>query len=233
MKYLLTDAGAELLAKIGISGKGLHLIRAQAGAGCSDNPEGMTELADGQLDMQIAEMERQGAVTALTLLITNHDLQEECRIQQVGIYAKDDETGREVLFIIGQDLNGDILPGISYGRVEYRYVVNIQISNALNVILDINDTDFLLQKTFYEFIDHERIENAFYAVFSAVPYVAAAMSAEEINAALSTEWNGQTSENVRAMNRESIESALSTEWDGQTSIDAGALTSAEISEATN
>lgn len=233
MKYLLTDAGSELLAKIGTSGNGLHLTKAQAGAGYSDNPEEMTELTDGHLDMQIAEMERQGAVTTLALLITNHDLQEERRIQQIGIFAEDDETGREILFIIGQDLNGDILPDISYGRVEYRYVVNIKISNALNVILDINDTDFLLQKTFYEFIDHERIENAFYAVFSNVPYAASAMSAEEINTALSTEWDGQTSGNVRALDRESIESALSTAWDGQTSTDAAALTSAEISEATN
>lgn len=233
MKYLLTDAGAELLAKIGASGKGLRFVRAQSGEGYNDDPEGMTGLADGQLDMQIAEVGRQGTVTSLTLLVTNHGLQEEHRIQQIGIFARDDETGREVLFIIGQNLNGDILPDTGYGRVEYRYVVNVTISNALDIVLDVNDTDFLLQKTFYGFIDHERVENAFYAVFQNAPYSAVAMSPEDVDAALCTQWDGQSSENPGAMSRESIESALCTRWDGQSSEDAGSLTSAEISGITD
>lgn len=233
MKYLLTNAGSELLAKIGASGAGLHLTRAQAGEGWSDDLEEMTELTNGQLDMQMAEMNRQGDVTSLTLLLTNHSFQKEHRIQQIGIFALDDETGRDVLFIVGQDLNGDILPSISYGRVEYRYVVNIKISNALNIVLDINDTDFLLQKTFYEFVGSEGIENSFYTVFPNVPYVITAMTVEDIENALSTKWDGQTSADMNALNKEDIENALNTKWDGQTSVDVGALTSAEIEDATN
>ncbi|MDE5698177.1 MAG: hypothetical protein K2I96_12335 [Lachnospiraceae bacterium] len=169
MKYLLTDAGAELLAKLGTTGMGLHLTRARTGAGYSDDPESLTELLDSQLEFQIAEAKRENSAAVLTLLVTNSGLVDEYRIQQIGIFALDEETGAEVLLIIGQDLNGDILPADSYGRVEYRYTVTIKISNALNVVIDINDTDFLLQKTFYECNSEGNITEAFYKVYTKVP----------------------------------------------------------------
>lgn len=169
MQYLLTDKGAELLAKLGTTGKGLHLTRAQTGDGYSENPETLTDLVNGQIDISIADMERvrDESVAKLTLLVTNHEQADEHRIQQIGVFALDEEDGQEVLFIIGQDINGDILPGSDYGRVEFRYVVNIKISNALNIVIDINDTDFLLKKTFYDFVG-DSMEDTFYTVFSRV-----------------------------------------------------------------
>lgn len=169
MKYLLTDVGAELLAKLGTTGMGLHLTRVRTGEGYSDDPEALTELLDSQLEFQIADAKRENSAAVLTLLVTNSGLPEEHRIQQIGIFALDEETGEEILLIIGQDLNGDLLPADSYGRVEYRYVVSIKISNALNVVIDINDSDFLLQKTFYECHREENIAEAFYKVFTKVP----------------------------------------------------------------
>lgn len=165
MKYMLTDAGAELLAKLGIAGNGLHLTRAQTGDGYSEDPESLTDLINGQMEFQIAEAKREDAAAVLTLLVTNEGLENECRIQQIGIFAMDEDS-EEVLFIIGQDLNGDVLPASSYGRVEYRYTVTIKISNAMDVVIDINDTDFLLQRTFYECFDEEHIAEAFYKVFT-------------------------------------------------------------------
>ena len=169
MNYLLTDAGAELLAKLGATGTGLHLACARTGEGYSDDPESMTELLESQLEFQIADARRENAAVVLTLLVTNSGLTDEHRIQQIGIFALDEETDGEVLLIIGQDLNGDILPADSYGRVEYRYTVTIKISNAMNVVIDINDTDFLLQKTFYECYSERNIAEAFYKVYAKVP----------------------------------------------------------------
>lgn len=167
MKYLLTDAGAELLAKLGVTGKGLHFTRAQASGGYSDEPKALTELIDnGLIDLQIVNAKKEDATVILMLSVSNHEFADEHKIQQIGIFVRDDEAGQEVLLIIGQDLNGDVLPAIDYGRVEYRYVVNIKISNAMNVTIDINDTDFLLQQTFYELCSDETIEKAFYAVYT-------------------------------------------------------------------
>ena len=169
MNYLLTDAGAELLAKLGATGTGLRLACARTGEGYSDDPESMTELLESQLEFQIADARRENAAVVLTLPVTNSGLTDEHRIQQIGIFALDEETGGEVLLIIGQDLNGDILPADSYGRGEYRYTVTIKISNAMNVVIDINDTDFLLQKTFYECYSEGNIAEAFYKVYAKVP----------------------------------------------------------------
>ena len=169
MRYLLTDAGAELLAKLGTTGNGLHLTRAQTGDGYSDEPESLTMLVNGQMNFQLADARREDSAAVLTLLVTNDNLEEEHKIQQIGIFAMDEEASEEVLFIIGQDLNGDILPARSHGRVEYRYVMSIKISNAMNVVIDINDTDFLLQKTFYECCSKENIEASFHKVFTRVP----------------------------------------------------------------
>lgn len=166
MRYMLTDAGAELLAKLGTTGRGLHLTRAQTGDGYSGDPESLTGLINGQMEFQIAEARREDAAAVLTLLVTNEGLEDECRIQQIGIFAMDEEADEEVLFIIGQDLNGDVLPAADYGRVEYRYTVTVKISNAMSVVIDINDTDFLLQKTFYECFSEEHIAEAFYKVFT-------------------------------------------------------------------
>ncbi len=54
MKYLLTDAGAELLAKLGTTGAGLRLTCARTGEGYSDDPEDLTELLDSQLEFQLS-----------------------------------------------------------------------------------------------------------------------------------------------------------------------------------
>ena len=71
MNYLLTDAGAELLAKLGATGTGLRLACARTGEGYSDDPESMTELLESQLEFQIADARRENAAVVLTLLVTN------------------------------------------------------------------------------------------------------------------------------------------------------------------
>ena len=62
--------------------------------------------------------------------------------------------------------------------MEYRYTVTIKISNAMNVVIDINDTDFLLQKTFYECYSEGNVADAFYKVFTKVPRKEAGADAE-------------------------------------------------------
>lgn len=148
MEYILTENGADLLTKLTTNKNSLHLSQAKTGSGYSNNPEYLTDVIDEKNSVQIADATVEDSTAVLTVLINNEGLAEEYKIKQLGIFAIDDETGNELLFIIGQDLSGDKIPKESDGRVEYRYVVRLKVSSATNVVVDVNDTDFVLKKTF-------------------------------------------------------------------------------------
>lgn len=148
MEYILTENGADLLTKLTTNKNSLHLSQAKTGSGYSNNPEYLTDVIDEKNSVQIADATVEDSTAVLTVLINNEGLAEEYKIKQLGIFAIDDETGNELLFIIGQDLSGDKIPKESDGRVEYRYVVRLKVSSTTNVVVDVNDTDFVLKKTF-------------------------------------------------------------------------------------
>lgn len=148
MEYILTENGADLLTKLTTNKNSLHLSQAKTGSGYSNNPEYLTDVVDEKNSVQIADATVEDSTAVLTVLINNEGLTEEYKIKQLGIFAIDDETGNELLFIIGQDLSGDKIPKESDGRVEYRYVVRLKVSSTTNVVVDVNDTDFVLKKTF-------------------------------------------------------------------------------------
>ena len=148
MEYILTENGADLLTKLTINKNSLHLSQAKTGSGYSNNPEYLTDVIDEKNIVQIADATVEDSTAVLTVLINNEGLAEEYKIKQLGIFAIDDETGNELLFIIGQDLSGDKIPKESDGRVEYRYVVRLKVSSTTNVVVDVNDTEFVLKKTF-------------------------------------------------------------------------------------
>lgn len=148
MEYILTENGADLLTKLTTNKNSLHLSQAKTGSGYSNNPEYLTDVVDEKNSVQIADATVEGSTAVLTVLINNEGLAEEYKIKQLGIFAIDDETGNELLFIIGQDLSGDKIPKESDGRVECRYVVRLKVSSTTNVVVDVNDTDFVLKKTF-------------------------------------------------------------------------------------
>ena len=125
MEYILTENGADLLTKLTTNKNSLHLSQAKTGSGYSNNPEYLTDVVDEKNSVQIADATVEGSTAVLTVLINNEGLAEEYKIKQLGIFAIDDETGKELLFIIGQDLSGDKIPKESDGRVEYRYVVRL------------------------------------------------------------------------------------------------------------
>lgn len=235
MKYLLTDEGSRLLARLAENGNGLHFTRAQTASGYSDTPEQLTALITPELTVSIAELISDDTSAVLTLLVTNSNLNEEHKIRQIGLFALDDDTEQEILFIVGQDITGDFLPDISYGRVEYRYTVTLKISNASNIIIDINDTDFLLQETFYRMWDEDILEEAFYSVFTGIDRPEAdstAMSSEDIVRAINTEYQGETSDDPTAMSSQDVKEAINTVWNGESSSDETALSAADIEKAT-
>lgn len=148
MEYILTSAGAELLTKLTTNGNSLHLSKAKSGSGYSTNPEHLTDVIDEQATVQIADAKIENSTAVITTVIYNVGLAEGYRIKQLGIFAVDDEMKTEILFIIGQDIVGDKLPAEAEGTVEYKYIANLKVSNTSNIVVDINDSDFVLKKTF-------------------------------------------------------------------------------------
>jgi hypothetical protein len=149
MEYVLTRAGAKLLAGLSINGSSLHLTQAKVGTDYSSNPEYLTDVEEEQADIQIADAGMNGETAEITVMVTNSGLDTEFKIRQLGIFAMDDETETELLFLVGQDIYGDRMPPFSSGRVEYKYVIYLKVSNTSGVVVDVNDSDFVLKKTFY------------------------------------------------------------------------------------
>ncbi len=83
------------------------------------------------------------------------------------------------------------------------------------------------------YIDLDEIDRAFLSVFTHVTLEPepTAMSAEDIEKAINTPWDGTSSSDPNALSAEEIEQAMNTEWDGTSSDDPNALSAEEINEA--
>jgi hypothetical protein len=60
-----------------------------------------------------------------------------------------------------------------------------------------------------------------------------AMSSSDVEDAINTEWNGETSEDETAMNSTEVEDAINKEWNGETSEDDEAISSNDIETILN
>jgi Phage-related tail fibre protein len=89
----------------------------------------------------------------------------------------------------------------------------------------------IMQKSLSDVYENEEnIERAFYAIYTNIAGYEEdeSMSLEEITNALSTRWNGETSQDETAMSAADITNALNTAWNGETSPDKTALTAWDI-----
>lgn len=85
-----------------------------------------------------------------------------------------------------------------------------------------------------ELASENTIETAFNSVFSSVPETTdpTAMTESDVEASLSSSWNGESSPDPTAMQSTDVETALNTNWNGESSSDPEALNAEEIEEAT-
>ena len=79
--------------------------------------------------------------------------------------------------------------------------------------------------------DASLVQEAFHNTFSKIEAIdETALTSEEIEEAIATEWNGESSADPTALSAEEIEEAIATEWNGETSTDLTALSAEEIRE---
>ena len=146
---VLTQAGRNILAKA-LTGAQLQFTKVQLGDGVWDesiNPEDLTALVSSKIDLPINDIEITGDGTArIRVLLINTGLTEGFFTRELGIFAKDPETGEETLYAVSYAENPDFIPSEGVTKVENIFDVYTVISNAQNVTAVISDTVVLATK---------------------------------------------------------------------------------------
>lgn len=160
-------------------------------------------------------------------------------IRAVGLYAKNEENN-EVLFAVAiENKTPDHMPAfrneISAGIT---FSFDIAVTSSQNISLEaysgVYATTDQLDCLTSTVLDTTSIETAFNSVFQNITETTdpTAMTSDEVETALNTEWTGESSPDPTALQSSDVEDALTTEWNGKSSSDPDALNAEEIEEVT-
>lgn len=142
INFILTNAALELIPKI-INGKTLNFTRMAVGDGFSYDEnvaKGFTTLVNEVLNLEITKKEIENSSTVkITSAFTSSDVQKEFYYREVGLFALDPDTGKEILYAYGNrnDAAELITPNGS-SSVAKRLIFSVSVGNSANVIVNIN-----------------------------------------------------------------------------------------------
>ena len=142
INFILTNAALELIPKI-INGKTLNFTRMAVGDGFSYDEnvaKGFTTLVNEVLNLEITKKEIENSSTVkITSAFTSADVQKEFYYREVGLFALDPDTGKEILYAYGNrnDAAELITPNGS-SSVAKRLIFSVSVGNSANVIVNIN-----------------------------------------------------------------------------------------------
>lgn len=151
MKFVLTDRGVELQAKVE-AGLQLVIHRMIASSGMSENPQKLTVIEPECQELQIDSITADGDRVVITAALSNMGVTESYIVHQIGIYALD-ENGDELLFIVGQDTTGDEIKAGTEEENVIEYNVALKVSNAEKVVFNRNLDDYVRKRQFYEHVE--------------------------------------------------------------------------------
>ncbi len=112
----LTNAGKILLAKA-MTGKTLKFIKGYAGNGALPEGQSIAELTDlisPRREMEITNMDVPAdvGIAKITLMMSNKDLVQGFLLREIGLFAEDPDTGKEILYCYcNAGDTGDPIPG--------------------------------------------------------------------------------------------------------------------------
>lgn len=137
---VLTTTGRHLQAKAQV-GATLSFTRVALGDGTSDAPDTMNTLDNERLSLSIQELEVVGDGTSrMRVIMTNESLDSGFFVRELGVFAEDPDTGKEVLYSYTTAGNEpDFLPaGGGATLVENVFDLYTVVGNAQNVTAKIN-----------------------------------------------------------------------------------------------
>ena len=139
---VVTNKGRELLARA-LASKGKFIITAAAlGDGAySGNLRECEELVNKKLDLILLGVYSEKGSTKITVGITNKNVSESFRTNEIGVYAKLEGDTESVLYAYDVAVEADTVPNNSLGTtLELVYDIYFDVSSEVEVILEITDS---------------------------------------------------------------------------------------------
>lgn len=152
--FILTNAASELISKV-LSGKTLNFTRMAVGDGFSYDTtvaKGYTTLVNEVLSLDITKKE---TLTASNIRITsvfkNTDAQKEFYYREVGLYAQDPDTGKEILYAYGNRNDAaELITPSGSSVVTKQLIFIVSVGNSANITFNVNADVYALQEDMVE-----------------------------------------------------------------------------------
>lgn len=155
MNFKFTKQGKRLQATLQ-AGQKLILTKAEGGDAYLASPEELLSVQGKKQILQIEQAVIEDSTAIIKLTLTNLEIQTGYRLRQIGIYAKTD-SAEEVLYIVGQDEQGEEVPAITEKEVEYDYSLQISFDNAYEISYTISGNDFA-KKTYVKELLQKKVD---------------------------------------------------------------------------
>ena len=148
--FILTNAASELISKV-LGGKTLNFTRMAVGDGFSYDTtvaKGYTALVNEVLSIDITKSETLSASSVkVTSAFKNTDAQKEFYYREVGLYAQDPDTGKEILYAYGNRNDAaELITPTGSSVVTKQLVFIISVGDSTNVTFNVNADVYALQE---------------------------------------------------------------------------------------
>lgn len=152
--FILTNAAYELISKV-LSGKTLNFTRMAVGDGFSYDTtiaKGYTTLVNEVLSLDITKKETLSTSSVkITSVLKNTDAEKEFYYREVGLYAQDPDTGKEVLYAYGNRNDAaELITPIGSSVVTKQLIFIIAVGDSANVTFNVNADVYALQEDMIE-----------------------------------------------------------------------------------
>lgn len=142
INFILTNAALELIPKI-LNGKTLNFTRMAVGDGFSYDAtvaKGFKNLVNEVLNLEITKKEIENSSTVkITSAFTSSDVQKEFYYREVGLFAQDPDTGKEILYAYGnRNEAAELITPNGSSSVAKRLVFIVFVGDSANVTVNIN-----------------------------------------------------------------------------------------------
>ena len=148
--FILTNAAYELISKV-LSGKTLNFTRMAIGDGFSYDTtvaKGYKTLVNEILSIDITKKETLSPSSVrVTSAFKNTDLEKEFYYREVGLYAQDPDTGKEILYAYGNRNDAaELITPTGSNVVNKQLVFIISVGDSANVTFNVNAGVYALQE---------------------------------------------------------------------------------------
>ena len=144
--HTITNRGRQLLAKV-MAGQGEFEVSAvKFGSGRFEgNQREVTDLVNEKINLELINIRNEGAMAVVTARLTNENLLESFRAEELGIFAKIKGTNEEVLYAYTLALESDVIPDNSLGATLIIDLnIYMELSDSVDAVMTINESRVFL-----------------------------------------------------------------------------------------